>query len=169
VSPEHGSLARGWLRPDDRDYNHLFYDGTLNAATYRAWLTDHAVRFVAVPQGIKPDYSARDELALIASRPAYLRPVWTSGGWSVYRFTRSQPIATGATLTRLGASDADLRFTRAGAATVRVRWSPYWRADGACVEKAGEWTRVIARRAGDVHLEQSFSPGRVLDHGRRCG
>ena len=33
VSPRF-DLARGWLRPDDRDYNHLFYDGTLDAGTY---------------------------------------------------------------------------------------------------------------------------------------
>ena len=47
-------------------------------------------------------------------------------------------MATGATVTRVGVNDATLRFTRAGTALVRLRWSPYWRAAGACVEKAGE-------------------------------
>jgi hypothetical protein len=36
------------------------------------------------------------------------------------------------------------------------------------VERAGEWTRVTAKRAGEVRLAQSFSLGRVFDHGRRC-
>jgi hypothetical protein len=167
VSPRH-DLARGWLRPDDRDYNHLFYDGTLSATTYRTWLADHAVRFVAVPKGIKADYSARAELRLIASGLAYLRPAWSSKDWSVYEFTGAQPLATGATVIRTGAADMTLRFAAAGSALVRVRWSPYWQAADACVEKDGQWTRVTAHRSGTIRLEQSFAPGRVIDHGRRC-
>jgi hypothetical protein len=169
VSPRF-ALARGWLRPDDRDYNHLFYDGTLDAATYEAWLAEHAVRFVAVPRGIKPDYSARAELRLIAQGLPYLRPVSNVAGWSVYEFTQPHPMAVGAQALRVGVNDAELRFARPGSATVRLRWSPYWRASGgACVEKAGEWTRVTAPGPGTISLEQSFSLGRVLDHGKRCG
>src|SRR3954453_12558186 len=48
------ALARGWLRPDDVEYNHLFYGRGLDGATYRAWLAHHGVRFVAVPRA-KPD------------------------------------------------------------------------------------------------------------------
>src|SRR5204863_3753409 len=94
-------LARGWLRPDDVEYNHLFYGGTLNAATYRAWLADHGVRFVAVPRA-KPDYSARAELGLIATRPPYLRPVWRSQDWEVYEVTPTAHIG----VAHLGVSDA---------------------------------------------------------------
>jgi hypothetical protein len=157
------SLARGWLRPDDVDYNHIFYGGPLNAATYRAWLVDHGVRYVAVPRA-KPDYSARAELRLIASRPPYLRPVWGSRDWRVYEVT--PPPSIGA--ARVGSSDALVRLSAAGSPVVRLRWSPYWVAPGACVEKAGDWTRVVASRAGSYRLRQSFSLGRVLDHGRRC-
>jgi hypothetical protein len=165
VSPRF-ALARGWLRPDDVDYNHLFYGGRLDAATYREWLDAHGVRFVAVPVGVEPDYSARGELRLVASHPAYLRPVWSSADWRVYEVARAQPIGVAA----LGTNDASVRMPAPGSLVVRVRWSPYWRASaGACVERAGEWTRVTARRAGDVRLTQSFSLGRVFDHGRRCG
>jgi hypothetical protein len=166
--PPRFPLARGWLRPDDRDYNHLFYDGTLDAGTYRAWLAEHAVRYVAVPRNIKPDYSARAELRLVGAGLPYLHEVWSSHDWSVYEFEGPHPMALGAQVTRLGVNDAELRFTSPGAATVRLRWSPYWRARGACVEKAGQWTRVTARAPGQVHLTQSFSLGRVLDHGPRC-
>jgi hypothetical protein len=161
-------LARGWLRPDDRDYNHLFYDGSLDAGTYRAWLAEHAVRFVAVPRDVKPDYSARAELRLIDAGLPYLRPVFGSSDWQVYEFAEPHPLAIGAQATRTGIDDATLRFARPGAAIVRLRWSPYWLAEGGCVERAGEWTRVIASRPGELRLEQSFSIGRVLDHGRRC-
>jgi hypothetical protein len=166
VSPRF-ALARGWLRPDDVEYNGIFYgDGRrLDAAAYRAWLDDHGVRFVAVPRA-EPDYSARAELRLIASGPPYLEPVWSSPDWRVYEVER----AAGLGVTRLGIDDAELRFAAPGSRVARVRWSPYWRASGgACVEKAGEWTRVTASRAGRVRLTQRFSLGRVLDHGKRCG
>lgn len=164
VSPRF-ALARGWLRPDDVRYNHLFYGGRLDAATYRAWLSDHGVRFVAVPRA-KPDYSARGELRLIASGLAYLKPVWSSRDWRVFEVARPRPIGA----ARLGVNDAMVPFRAPGSTVVRVRWSAYWRATGgACVEEAGEWTRVTARRPGSARLHQSFSLGRVFDHGRRCG
>jgi hypothetical protein len=164
VSPRF-ALARGWLRPDDVRYNHLFYGGRLDAATYRAWLSEHAVRFVAVPRA-KPDYSARGELRLIATGLPYLKPVWSSRDWRVFEVARPQPVGA----ARLGVSDALVPFRAPGSTLVRVRWSPYWRATGgACVERAGEWTRVTAQRPGPVRLHQSFSIARVFDHGRRCG
>jgi hypothetical protein len=163
VSPRF-ALARGWLRPDDVDYNHIFYGGRLDAATYRAWLVDHGVRFVAVPRA-KPDYSARAELHLIASRPPYLRPVWSSRDWRVYEVAPVPSIG----VERLGVNDAVVRVGATGSALARVRWSPYWTAAGACVEKAGDWTRVFAPRPGTYTLRQSFSLGRVVDRGRRCG
>jgi hypothetical protein len=166
VSPRF-PLTRGWLRGDDVQYNHLFYGGVLNAATFRAWLSEHAVRFVAVAHA-KPDYSARAELRLIASGLPYLRPVWSSRDWRVYEVTAPHAMALGAQVLSLGGDDVRLRFAAAGSAIVRVRWTPYWRAPGACVERAGEWTRVVASRAGDIRLATSFAPGRVLDHGRRC-
>jgi hypothetical protein len=162
VSPRF-ALARGWLRPDDVQYNHLFYGGRLDAATYRSWLVDHGVRFVAVPRA-KPDYSARGELRLIAAGLPYLRPAWSSRDWRVYEV--NTPARLG--VAQLGVNDATVRFTRPGATVARVRWSPYWAAPGACVEKAGEWTRVIAPRPGSFRLRQSFALGRVFDRGRRC-
>jgi hypothetical protein len=162
VSPRF-PLARGWLRGDDVTYNHLFYGGVLDAATYGAWLSEHGVRFVAVARA-KPDYSARAELRLIASRPPYLRPVWSSRDWRVYEVTA--PHALG--VVRLGVNDAVVRLRAPGATIARVRWSPYWSAEGACVERAGQWTRVIARRPGSFRLHQSFAVGRVFDHGPRC-
>jgi len=72
-------------------------------------------------------------------------------------------------LDRSGPDNMNLRVRTPGAATVRVTWSPYWRAAGACVERAGDWTRVIARRPGAVGLRIAFSPERVVSQGRRCG
>jgi hypothetical protein len=51
---------------------------------------------------------------------------------------------------------------------VRVRWTPYWFARGACVEPHDGWTRVIADKRGFVHMSTRFSPERLLQRGRRC-
>jgi hypothetical protein len=72
------------------------------------------------------------------------------------------------TLGRVGVDYVKLIVAAPGEATVRVAWSPYWRAAGACVERDGDWTRVITRRPGPMRLTMDFAPGRVVSHGRRC-
>ena len=57
-------LARGWERQLDRRFGALFYDG-LNAATYRAWLDERAVAYVAVPDAALDD-AGREEARLVA-------------------------------------------------------------------------------------------------------
>ena len=166
-------LARGWERQTDIARNGLFYGGVLNRFTYATWLTEHGVRFVALPDA-KPDYSSYAERGLIESGLPYLRLVWRSRDWRVYEMTLPHPMvvpATGAaiSLTRLGPDRVTLAVKRPGSATVRVWWSPYWRAGGGCVQQDGDWTRVDARRPGPLVLRMSFAPGRVLSGGRRCG
>jgi hypothetical protein len=130
------------------EYDALFYDGSLTAASYGRWLSDHAVRFVAVPRA-EPDFSARAELRVIASRPPYLRPVWSARDWRVYEVTVPHSLGP---VTRLGRDWLELAFARPGNALVRVRWTPFWRVDGGCAEPAREWTRVSATRAGRVRM-----------------
>ncbi|MGH2745227.1 MAG: hypothetical protein ACRDSN_04035 [Pseudonocardiaceae bacterium] len=71
-------------------------------------------------------------------------------------------------LEQLGSDELLLHVKRAGAALVRVRWTPYWFATGGCVERAGEWTRVIAHRRGFMRLSTRFAPERIVQHDRRC-
>ena len=168
----HFPLARGWERQADIERNGLFYDGVLNRITYATWLTERGVRFVALPDA-KPDYSAYRERALIESGLPYLRLVWRSDHWRVYRVTLPHPMVVPRgeariLLRRAHVDDVRLFVERPGSATVRVAWSPYWLASGACLERDGDWTRVIARRPGALRLTMDFSPARVISHGRRC-
>ena len=71
-------------------------------------------------------------------------------------------------LEQLGSDELLLNVRRPGTALLRVRWTPYWLAAGGCVERAGDWTRVIADRRGFMRLSTRFAPERILDHGRRC-
>jgi hypothetical protein len=165
-------LARGWLRQLDTGRNPVFYRGDLNRLTYASWLAENAVRYVALPSA-KPDKSSYGERALIEKGLPYLRLRWKSDDWRVYEVLLPAPIVipqgdARIVLEQLGSDEVLLDVKRAGEALVRVRWTPYWFAAGGCVERAGGWTRVIARERGFMRLSTRFSPERILQHGRRC-
>src|SRR5207248_275603 len=168
----HVPIARGWERQLDIGRNSLFYSGTLNATTYRQWLDDNAVRWVALPDA-KLDYSGRREARLVRGGLPYLKLSWTGPHWRVYEVTSPHSLVTpeGAARIRalsLGAEQVRLAVDRTGSALVKVRWTPYWVAKGACVARDGDWTRVTARRTGTIRLRIDFSPLRVFERGRRC-
>ncbi|MDQ3935398.1 MAG: hypothetical protein M3340_12300, partial [Actinomycetota bacterium] len=168
----HHALARGWLRQADIERNGIFYGGALDGLTYAAWLAEHGVRWVALPDA-KPDYSSYDERALIEAGLPYLRLRGRLEHWRVYEVTLPSPMVVPRgrariALTHLGDDDLTLRVTTPGEATVRVSWSHYWRPSRGCVERAGEWTRVIAPESGEIRLTMDFAPSRIVSRGRRC-
>jgi hypothetical protein len=168
----HVPIARGWERQLDVGRNSLFYNDTLNPRTYRQWLEDNAVRWVALPD-TKLDYSGRQEARLVTGGLPYLKLRWTAPHWRVYEVTSPHSLVTpeGSARIRalsLGAEQVRLAVDRPGSALVRVRWTPYWVANGACVERDGDWTRITAQRAGNIRLRIDFSAVRVFERGRRC-
>ncbi len=163
-------LARGWERQLDVKYGELFYDGPLDATTYRRWLDGNAVRWVALPHA-RYDYSAKREAALVARGLPYLREVWRDRDWRLFAVRDPTPLATGpARVTALRAESVTLRFARPGRATVRVRWTPYWAVvvGSGCVERDGDFTAVTARRAGALRIAPRFDLARVGADGPRC-
>src|SRR3569623_1127166 len=79
-------LARGWERQADRTANPLFYaddSHPLDPASYRAWLDQLAVAYVAVPD-TRRDYASVDEAKLIQGGLPYLRQVWHNEDWTLY-------------------------------------------------------------------------------------
>ncbi len=174
VAPEF-ALARGWQRQLDVERNPLFYDrGIFNSTTYGLWLSEHGVKYVAVPD-VEVDISSRLERALIASgRLSYLQPQFESEHWRVYEVTLPRKLAVGdqgvdASVTELKPDEFAVRFDRPGTALVHVGWTPYWRTHDGCVEPAGRWTRLTARRSGTVRVHISLSVDRLVARGRRCG
>jgi hypothetical protein len=169
----HYPLARGWQRQLDITRNGIFYGGVLNATAYGTWLAEHGVSYVAVAS-VKPDYSSFHERALIEAGLPYLREVWHDTDWRLYAVTLPHAIVVPQgnarmTLGALNAQSFTIHVQRPGSAAVKVQWSQYWKASGGCVERDGEWTRVIARRPGRLRVGMSFSPVRIFSHGRRCG
>jgi len=165
-------LARGWLRQLDTGRNSLFYNGVLNELTYASWLSENAVRYVALPD-VKPDRSSYRERALIESGLPYLKLRAKFDHWRIYEVTLPTPIVipkgdANIELEQLGSDTLLLRVRKPGDAVVRVRWTPYWLAKGGCVQREGDWTRVTARKEGFLRLVTRFSLERVLERGRRC-
>lgn len=115
-------LARGWERQADAARNHLFYGGRLDARTYRDWLQEHAVGWVAVPSG-PLDYAARGERRLVLGGLPYLRPVWHDRTWQLYRVGVPAPAASGV-LTATALTDTAVRLDARAAGSGVVRVSP---------------------------------------------
>jgi hypothetical protein len=160
----HVNMARGWNRQLDVERDGLFYVKVLPASAYRAWLDEWAVAYVVLPNG-RIDGPAKTEAALIADGPAWLRPVWNDQYWTVYRVTDAVPLVSApATVVRAGEADVVVRLPAAGSAVLRVVYSPWFVAAGACVRPAGRWTRITAAAGGDYRIHASY---RAL--GRSCG
>ena len=77
-------LARGWERQLDTRYAAIFYQPTLSPAVYRAWLAENEVQYVALPDA-PLDKAGSLEGALIARGLPYLRALWHSKHWRIYR------------------------------------------------------------------------------------
>jgi len=78
-------LARGWERQLDTRYAAIFYRSTLSSAAYRAWLIENRVHYVALPKA-PLDRAGVKEGELIARGEPYLRELWRSEHWRLYRF-----------------------------------------------------------------------------------
>jgi hypothetical protein len=167
------ALARGWERQLDTYDNPVFYeDGKLNADTYATWLSQNAVQFVAVPKG-PVDYSAEQELALVQKHPPYLIPRWHGPNWDIYEVGLDHSLVSSrqadASVTSYKPDALGLEFRRPGSAVVRVQYSPYWVARGACVSPNGRWTQVTTTNPAKLDLKMDFSVTRALSKAPRCG
>ncbi|MFG3684374.1 hypothetical protein ACGF5H_30205 [Micromonospora chalcea] len=155
-------LARGWLRQADIDRNPLFFttvpgaDGTgipLTPVTYRDWLADNAVQYVAVPDA-EFSWVGRSEAKLVELGQPYLTEVWSDRHWKLYAVADPTPIvgAPGKLVRQDGAS-ITFRAPAPGPIPIRVRHDRWLTAsDSATVTRDGKWTTVTVPRAGTYTL-----------------
>jgi hypothetical protein len=150
-------LARGWERQLDTASDPLFYaDDALSASTYRAWLIDNGVRYVALPD-VPLDYAAVAEGRLIENGIPGLRRAWQDSHWRVFAVSGSTGIVDGpARLVQLDGSAITVHARTAGTIVVRVRYTPRWTlvSGRGCVSRGpGNWTQLKAARSGELRLE----------------
>jgi N,N-dimethylformamidase beta subunit-like protein len=165
------SLARGWEKQLDTRYDDVLLAPGLTAAGYHAWLQAQAVGYVALPDA-PLDPSSAAEGRLIRGGLPYLRRVFASAHWRVYRVLGATPLVQGnGRVSALGHDSFALRATAPGRLLVRVHYTRYWtitRGAG-CVGRApGGWTYVTAHTAGEIGVAAHFSLGRALGLNGSC-
>ncbi|MFI8806277.1 hypothetical protein [Micromonospora chalcea] len=155
-------LARGWLRQADIDRNPLFFttvpgaDGTgipLTPVTYRDWLADNAVQYVAVPDA-EFSWVGRSEAELVETGLPYLTEVWSDRHWKLYAVADPTPLvgAPGELISQDGAS-ITFRAPASGPIPIRVRHDRWLTASGGAeVTQDGKWTTVTVPREGTYTL-----------------
>ncbi|WAM00151.1 hypothetical protein NOO62_12580 [Streptomyces sp. Je 1-369] len=154
------NMARGWNRQLDIERGRLFYDGSFSAATYRAWLDRWAVGYVVLPSG-KPDGFAEDEAALVASGPTWLKPVWKDAHWQIFKVKDPVPLVSApAAVVRSTGSNVVVRVPKRGSVTLRLVYSPWLRAEGACLKPHGEFTRLSVPAPGTYEISSGYGPSR---------
>jgi hypothetical protein len=152
-------IAKGWSRQADTGRNAIFYNRTLNADTYRKWLDDNAISYVAISQG-PYDWSATDEATLVRGGLPYLQTVWWDKTWTLYAVTKPRPVISfpGQLIDR-GPVSLTVSLPEPGEYVVRLRWSRYLTASNGCMRPTEDgWSMVVVERPGTAKIEASLLP-----------
>jgi hypothetical protein len=125
---DYAMLARGYETQADNALNPvLAAHRPLDPVTYKLWLDDNAVGYVAI--AAKP-LSTNSEYRLVSAGLTYLDPVWSDGTWSLYRVQQPVPIvAPPARVVNASQAKMEIDVPHAGVVPIRVRWSRFLTAD----------------------------------------
>ena len=117
---DHAMLARGYEYQEDNALNKTLSRKDLDATSYKIWLQDNAVCFVAISSSHRKD---NPEYTLVATnRPDYLTRVWGDDDWMLYRVQNPNPIVRKpVSVVAFTQSKLVLRVPCACTFTVRVR------------------------------------------------
>jgi hypothetical protein len=152
-------IAKGWSRQADTGRNAIFYDGTLNADTYRKWLEDNAISYVAISNG-PYDWSAPEEVTLVRGGLPYLQTVWWDKTWTLYAVTKPRPvIAPPGQVVARDAVSLTVSLPEPGEYVLRLRWSRYLTASNGCMRPTEDgWSMVVVERPGTTKIKGSLLP-----------
>lgn len=120
----HALLARGWETQEDTALNGVLNQPTLDAVTYKVWLDNNAVGYVALPNDSTDGHA---EYKLVQTGQAgYLHRIWSSPQWQLFRVDDPTPIV-GRPASMVSHDQKSMTITVPCACTiaVRVRWSKF--------------------------------------------
>ena len=154
-------LARGWTRQLDVARNRLFYDGSLDAASYLAWLRARGASYVALAAQ-RPDWAGRAEAALVRAGVPGVDLVWSDASWSLYAVDGPGVVLAGpAELVGSDRRGLTVSVQRPGDVLLSVFWDERLVLVGdGCVEP-GELPGTVRLRvtaAGPVTLTSGWRP-----------
>lgn len=155
VAPDF-ALARGWERQLDISYNDLFYEeGAFTPESYREWLIENGVAYVALPD-LPLDPSSEAEARLLIEGAPFLEPAFQGRHWRVWRVVGSRGLVDGpAELVSMDGDKVVLDVDAVEPLLLRIRYTHHWTVDdgAACVDSTPDgWTRVEPRRTGRIVL-----------------
>jgi hypothetical protein len=164
----HAMLARGWETQEDAELNPVLYDPDLNAISYKVWLQDNAVGYVAIShRKHAPSY----EYALVANHtPAYLREMWHDASWTLYRVVGSDHIVNPPVrVARFSQAHLVLQVPCRCTFTVRVHWSRYLTASTKETPSTDSVSAVLGNDGLGWTVMHTDQPGRYTLSGSLAG
>ncbi len=163
-------LARGWENQSDARFNPIFYtDGALTPLSYRQWLTENAVSWVAVSD--KPLRQAEKEAALVRRGLPYLSETWRGDEWTLYRVANAASVVPAPLgLVTETPSEMVVDVPDTGTHPIQIRPNRYLVARSvddptrtACLASTpDEWVTIRAPEPGQYTLQGALSVRGVL-------
>ena len=146
----HAQQARGFETQADNAYDSVLASPRLNAASYRHWLDQNAVGYVAIDH--RTLHHTPEDALVRSGRLPYLRRVWTDGKWELYAVSAPTPIVQRpARVVRSTQAEFAVTVPRPGRYPMRIRWSTLLdlRGPGGTVHPSGDgWMYLEARKSG---------------------
>jgi hypothetical protein len=162
---DHAALARGYETQEDNELNAvLLSKTTLNPVSYKVWLDNNAVGYVALSTQLK---HASPESALVATEKlSYLTRVWVDSKWVLYQVQNADTIvAAPEQLISATQSQLTVRVPCACTFKVRVRYSRFL---GASVHDTDTVAKIADDGSGWV-LVTTPEPGMYVFQGTLTG
>jgi len=155
----HAMLARGWETQEDRAYNAILGSPSLTPVSFKVWLDNNAVGYVAIPrQRVKssPEYD------VVADGTPYLHRIWQSVDWQLFRVVNPTPIIEApATVLERGQARLTVNIPCTCSIFVRLRYSKFLKAtmpggSGVLAKVSNDgsgWTLITTTTPGRYYLE----------------
>jgi hypothetical protein len=140
---DHAMLARGWETQEDNALNKTLSNPQLDATSYKIWLDNNSVGYVAIPI-TKREEKSPEYLLVDGGNLPYLTQVWSSKDWILFRVANATPIVKPPqNVLEYSQSQLTIRVPCACTFSVRVRWSKFLHASPAAKDQRQAPTHVV--------------------------
>ena len=154
----HAMLARGYETQEDNAHNAILMSPRLDALSYKVWLDNNAVGFVAI--GRKTLAANPEDTLIRRHRPTYLTQIWSDTHWLLLQVRYPSPVVPAPVkVIEVAQASMQLDAPRAGSYPVRIRWSTFLK-----VSATGPASATIANDGFGFTKLTVTTPGRFTLH-----
>jgi hypothetical protein len=169
--PEHVQLARGWETQENNERNATLNKDSLDATTYKVWLDNNAVCYVALPT---QSVESNPEYTLVAKGGIpYLSEIWHDSNWQLFKVQDpTHIVASPAGVLAYKQAAMTIRIPCVCTINIRVRFSQYLEAQlqqpaapdappvfAKLTDDGSGWVSMTTDRAGDYVLSGNLTGG----------